>query len=52
MEREGVLTIQALYHGFARAPELPLFGLRFSTPQPIEETAWVGYSGETYPDRY
>ena len=52
VEREGVLTIQALYHGFAGAPELPLFGLRFSTPQPIEETAWVGYSGETYPDRY
>ena len=52
VEREGILTIQALYHGFAGAPELPLFGLRFSTPQPIEETAWVGYSGETYPDRY
>ena len=52
VEREGVLTIQALYHGFVGAPELPLFGLRFSTPQPIEETAWVGYSGETYPDRY
>lgn len=32
--------------------QLPLFGLRFATPQPIEETAWVGYSGETYPDRY
>lgn len=52
VDREGVLTVQALYHGFAGAPELPLFGLRFSTPQPIEETAWVGYSGETYPDRY
>ena len=50
--REGVLTVKALYHGFAGAPELPLFGLRFATPQPIEETAWVGYSGETYPDRY
>lgn len=52
VDREGVLTVQALYHGFAGAPELPLFGLRFATPQPIEETAWVGYSGETYPDRY
>lgn len=50
--REGVLTVEAVYHGFAGAPELPLFGLRFATPQPIEETAWVGYSGETYPDRY
>ena len=52
VDREGVLTVQALYHGFAGAPELPLFGLQFATPQPIEETAWVGYSGETYPDRY
>lgn len=34
VDREGVLTVQALYHGFAGAPELPLFGLRFATPSP------------------
>lgn len=52
VERQGVLTIEARYHGFDAAPELPLFGLRFQTPRPISETAWVGFSGETYPDRY
>ena len=52
VERQGVLTVEARYRGFAGAPELPLFGLRFATPKPVEETAWVGWSGETYPDRY
>lgn len=39
------------YFGMPGRPELPLFGLRFATPLPVEQTAWVGLSGETYPDR-
>ena len=39
------------YFGMPGRPELPLFGLRFATPLPVEQTSWVGLSGETYPDR-
>lgn len=39
------------YFGMPGRPELPLFGLRFATPLPVEQTVWVGLSGETYPDR-
>lgn len=34
------------------APQLPVFGLRFATPRPVDEIEWIGLSGETYPDRY
>ena len=39
------------YRGAPGRPELPLFGLRFETPQPVDEITWTGLSGETYPDR-
>ena len=39
------------YFGMPGWPELPLFGLRFATPLPVEQVAWAGLSGETYPDR-
>ena len=39
------------YRGAPGRPELPLFGLRFETPQPVDEITWAGLSGETYPDR-
>lgn len=39
------------YTGAPGRPELPLFGLRFETPQPVDEITWAGLSGETYPDR-
>ena len=32
-------------------PELPCFGLRFSTPCPLDRVEWQGLGGETYPDR-
>ena len=39
------------YFGMEGRPELPLLGLRFATPVPVEQVVWVGLSGETYPDR-
>ena len=50
--RQGLLSMDARYRGVPGAPELPLFGIRFETPQPIAKTQWLGLSGETYPDRY
>ena len=47
----GKMTVHAHYDGAAGRPQLPLFGLRFSTPIPVDSTEWVGLSGETYPDR-
>lgn len=47
----GKLRICVDYTGAQGRPQLPLFGLRLCTPVPVEETQWVGLSGETYPDR-
>jgi len=48
---EGKLEVAVHYAGSTGRPQLPLLGLRFSTPAPIASTRWVGLSGETYPDR-
>lgn len=48
----GELTVSCHYTGKAGRPQLPLFGLRFSTPMPVSQTQWLGLSGETYPDRF
>jgi hypothetical protein len=45
------MKVDVHYFGMEGRPELPLFGLRFATPVPVEQVAWVGLSGETYPDR-
>ena len=47
----GLMTVHAQYRGAAGRPGLPLFGLRFETPEPVETVEWLGLSGETYPDR-
>lgn len=47
----GVMRVDIQYHGEPGRPELPLLGLRFSTPGPVEKVRWLGLSGETYPDR-
>lgn len=47
----GNLQVQANYYGSPNAPELPCFGIRFATPEPATKLEWVGFSGETYPDR-
>ena len=48
---EGRMEVRVHYEGKAGRPQLPLLGLRFATPWPVEKTTWVGLSGETYPDR-
>jgi len=45
------MDVSVHYYGAAGRPQLPLFGLRFATPAPVEQVEWVGLSGETYPDR-
>jgi beta-galactosidase/beta-glucuronidase len=47
----GCLDTTVSYYGAEGRPQLPLFGLRFATPEPVEEVRWLGLSGETYPDR-
>ena len=51
VEDTGSLTITVHYHGGPNRPGLPLLGLRFETPEPMERVEWLGLSGETYPDR-
>ena len=51
LEDTGCLTVSVHYHGGADRPELPLMGLRFAVPEPVEQVEWLGLSGETYPDR-
>lgn len=51
VESIGRMTVKACYHGAPGRPELPLFGLRFATPVPVDAVHWLGLSGETYPDR-
>ena len=47
----GCLETQVHYYGGPERPQLPLLGLRFATPEPVEKVWWLGLSGETYPDR-
>lgn len=51
VRREGVMTVHLRYFGGAGRPQLPVFGLRFPTPEPLDAVHWLGLSGETYPDR-
>lgn len=51
VNRLGEIQVRAAFHGAAGLPELPCFGLRFSTPAPVDRVDWLGLSGETYPDR-
>ena len=47
----GRMAVTARCHGGPGRPGLPLFGLRFATPVPVDRVEWLGLSGETYPDR-
>lgn len=47
----GEMRVRLRYAGAPGRPGLPLFGLRFATPEPAERVEWLGLSGETYPDR-
>ena len=48
---DGCMGVAARYSGQPGRPQLPLFGLRFATPVPVDTVRWLGLSGETYPDR-
>ncbi len=48
----GSMSVEAVFNGKEGLPQLPLFGLQMVTPEPLERFNYVGYSGETYPDRY
>lgn len=47
----GKMKVDVHYTGKQGRPQLPLFGLRFATPAPVDTIRWIGLSGETYPDR-
>lgn len=51
VDSAGQMLVHAQYRGETGRPGLPLFGLRFATPEPVEGVEWLGLSGETYPDR-
>lgn len=51
VRREGTLDVSVCYQGGKNRPQLPVFGLRFSTPAPVDNVQWLGLSDETYPDR-
>ncbi len=48
----GKIDIIAKFNGKQHLPDLPLFGMQFATPEPINSFNYIGYSGETYPDRF
>lgn len=47
----GFIDVSCHYFGQKNRPSLPLFGLRFATPVPMDQVHWLGLSSETYPDR-
>ena len=51
IDASGRMQVELQYRGKPGRPELPLLGLRFSTPDPVKKVRWLGLSGETYPDR-
>lgn len=46
------LKVEVIYKGRKGLPQLPVFGIRFQTPEEVIKTKWTGLSGETYPDRF
>ena len=51
VDGQSALWVDVDYWGGSGRPQLPLLGLRFATPVPVETVRWLGLSGETYPDR-
>lgn len=49
---DGTIKVNSKLNGKEGLPQLPLFGMRFITPKKVDKFEYVGYSGETYPDRY
>ena len=51
VDADGFMEVNCRYRGAEGRPQLPVFGLRFATPVPVDQIHWLGRSGETYPDR-
>lgn len=51
VDGRGTMEVRVHYFGGENRPGLPLLGMRFATPVPVEQVQWTGLSGETYPDR-
>ncbi len=52
VDGSGKINVKATFKGKENLPQLPLFGVEFATPTPIDNFSYIGYKGETYPDRY
>ena len=50
-EEGSGLRVDYEYRGTEGLPGLPVCGLRFTLPFPVDSFDWEGLSGETYPDR-
>ena len=51
VDTRGRVAVDCRMTPDAALPGLPCFGMRFSTPLPLDRVDWQGLSGETYPDR-
>lgn len=51
VREEGAMDVEVHYFGGSGRPQLPLLGIRFATPAPVDQITWAGLFGETYPDR-
>ncbi len=49
---DGQIKVSTIFKGDDNLPTLPLFGMKFIIPETIKKYEYIGYSGETYPDRY
>ncbi len=50
-DSSGMLHVHAVYHGQKGLPQMPAFGIRLETHEPVNAVTYQGLSGETYPDR-
>lgn len=49
---DGTIKVKSTLKANKSLPQLPQYGVKFSTTKPIDDYEFVGYSGETYPDRF
>lgn len=51
IESSGLVKVTAKTLIPDSAPSLPIFGVRFASPELVDKVKWLGIEGETYPDR-
>ncbi len=49
---DGKIKVSTVLHGNDDLPQLPLFGMKFLLNESFKTFDYIGYSGETYPDRF